>query len=496
MSPERNPPVPGAVPEAPPDAPDAKPAPSPEPEAGHSLGADAWRRLKKNRLAMVSLFIVGAVAFVGYTAPILWAPHVTHFDPSADQNQPLANRPPGTKAISASYPSYDGDPAGFAVIDLDRDGFITCHRTTWKDGTPGPLECPELRLAGLAARFYDDLYADFDTAVGDAEPSNEIARDGYLTFREYPKDDEDLAPQHRGLGLAGPDAFRKLDIDQDHILSRWEIAERSRYLRYTSFEPSGARSYTPFILNHDEDKDLRLSLAEYPGAPELHTFVLGTDNAGRDILTRLIYGARLSITIGLLSTFVSLFIGILFGAISGYAGGRVDNIMMRFVDILYGLPFMFLVILIMAIVDDRDDPITIFVLLGCVQWLTTARVVRGQILSLKHREFIEAQRALGASRANILFRHLIPNALGPVVVYATLLVPAVILEEAFLSFLGLGLSDSWGKMISEGSNITSLADFPWQIVFPGLALALTLFCLNFLGDGVRDAMDPQLRGKK
>jgi oligopeptide transport system permease protein len=465
-------------------------------DAGQSLSADAWRRLKHNRLAMVSLFIIGAVTFVGYTAPLIWAPHVTHFSPT-EQNQPLANRPPGTRAISVTYPTYDGDKAGFTVIDLDKDGAIACQRTLWADGTPGPLECPELRLISLAARFYDDLFADFDTARGDAEPvPGKIDHDGFLTFREFPKDDLEVASQFRGLGLTGPDGFRKLDIDQDHVVSRWEVVERSRYLRYTSLGPTGARSYEPFILAHDVDRDLRLTQAEYPGAPVLHTFVLGTDNAGRDILTRLLYGARLSITIGLLSTLVSLLIGVLYGAIAGYAGGRTDNVMMRIVDILYGLPFMFLVILIMAIVKDRDDPVTVFILLGCVQWLTTARVVRGQVLSLKNREFIEAQRALGAGRLNIVLKHLIPNALGPVIVYATLLVPAVILEEAFLSFLGLGLSDSWGKMISEGANITSLQAFPWQIVFPGAALAVTLFALNFLGDGVRDAMDPQLRGKK
>lgn len=465
-------------------------------DAGTSLAADAWKRLKHNRLAMVSLVIIGAVTFVGYTAPLIWAPHVTHFSPS-EQNQPLANRPPGTRAISITYPTYDGDPAGFDVIDLDRDGAITCTRSVWADGTPGPLECPELRLVTLAARFLDDLFADYDVARGDADPvPGRIDRDDYLTFREFPKDDLDLPSQFRGLGLAGPDAFRKLDIDGDHTIARWEVVERSRYLRYTSLEASGARSYEPFILDHDKNKDLRLTRDEYPGAPELHTFVLGTDNAGRDVMTRLIYGARLSITIGLLSTLVSLLIGVLYGAIAGYAGGRTDNIMMRIVDILYGLPFMFLVILIMAIVQDRDDPVTVFILLGCVQWLTTARVVRGQVLSLKNREFIEAQRALGAGRLNIVLKHLIPNALGPVIVYATLLVPAVILEEAFLSFLGLGLSDSWGKMIAEGANITSLNSFPWQIVFPGAALAVTLFALNFLGDGVRDAMDPQLRGKK
>ncbi|HRE89025.1 MAG TPA: ABC transporter permease [Myxococcota bacterium] len=473
----------------------AKPNPKKK-DAGTSLGADAWRRLKQNRLAMVSLIIIAAITFVGYTASLIWAPHVTHFS-ATEQNQPLANRPPGTRAISVTYPTYDGDKAGFSVIDLDNDGVIACQRTQWADGTPGPLECPELRLITIAARFHDDLFADYDRASGDEEPApGALNGDGYLTFREYPKDDLEVPAQFRGLGLTGPEAFRKLDIDGDHVVSRWEVVERSRYLRYTSLEKSGARSYEPFILNHDKDKDLRLTLAEYPGAPELHTFVLGTDNAGRDILTRLIYGARLSITIGLLSTLVSLLIGVLYGAIAGYAGGRVDNVMMRIVDILYGLPFMFLVILIMAIVQDRDDPVTVFILLGCVQWLTTARVVRGQVLSLKNREFIEAQRALGAGRLNIVLKHLIPNALGPVIVYATLLVPAVILEEAFLSFLGLGLSDSWGKMISEGANITSLQAFPWQIVFPGAALAVTLFALNFLGDGVRDAMDPQLRGKK
>jgi len=465
-------------------------------DKGHSLGADAWRRLKHNRLAMVSLVIIATVTFVGYTAPLIWAPHVTHFSPT-EQNQALANRAPGTRAVSVTYPTYDGDKAGFDVIDLDRDGVIACARTQWADGTPGPLECPELRLVTLAARFYDDLFADFDVARGDTEPMpGDTDRDDFITWREFPKDDADVASQFRGLGLTGPDGFRKLDIDGDNTIARWEVVERARYVRYTSLEASGARSYEPFILNHDKNRDLKLSLAEFPGAPVLHTFELGTDNAGRDILTRLLYGVRLSITIGLLSTFVSLLIGVLYGAIAGYTGGRTDNIMMRIVDIMYGLPFMFLVILIMAIVQDRDDPVTVFILLGCVQWLTTARVVRGQVLSLKNREFIEAQRALGAGRFNIVLKHLIPNALGPVIVYATLLVPAVILEEAFLSFLGLGLSDSLGKMIAEGANITSLSAYPWQIVFPGLGLAVTLFALNFLGDGVRDAMDPQLRGKK
>lgn len=463
----------------------------------NSLGRDAWRRLKHNRLAIVSLAIVALIAFCGYTAPILWAPYVTQFSPH-EQHTTLANQPPGTRDISDEYPTWDGDPSGFDVVDLDRDGFITCRLTTFADGSAGPLDCPELALADLVAGFYDELFKTWDRATGDAEPQPGARDgDGFLTFREFPKDDLDLPRHLRGLGLAGPDGFRKLDVDGDHVLSPWEITERSRFLRYSSVPVGGGqRTHDRFVLEHDLDRDQRISRAEYPGAPELHTFWLGTDYIGRDILTRLLYGARLSITIGLLSTLVSLLIGVLYGAIAGYAGGRVDNVMMRVVDILYGLPFMFLVILIIVVVDQRDDPVLIFVLLGCVQWLTTARVVRGQVLSLKHREFIEAQRALGASRTNIVLKHLIPNTLGPVIVYATLLVPAVIIEEAFLAFLGLGLSDSWGKMISEGAGDASLMSYPWQIAFPGLALAVTLFCLNFLGDGVRDAMDPHMRGHK
>ena len=462
-----------------------------------SLGRDAWRRVTQNKLALVSLGIVAAIAFIGYTAPIIWSPYFTHFSPT-EQHRSFANAPPGTRDISDEYPTYDGDVRAFDVVDLDRDGFITCTRMVFADGTPGMLDCPELALAEQASAFFIEAISLFDRATGDEEPQKKLGNgDEYLTFREFPKDDLDLPKAYRGLGLAGPDSFRRIDIDGDNVLARWELLERSRYLRYTTVpEGGGLRSFDGFIGAHDANNDLRIARAEFPGAPEMHPFIGGTDYIGRDIFTRLIYGARLSITIGLLSTLVSLLIGVLYGAIAGYVGGRTDNVMMRIVDILYGLPFMFLVILIMTIIEDRNNPVAIFVLLGCVQWLTTARVVRGQVLSLKHREFIEAQRALGASGANIVIKHLIPNTLGPVIVYATMLVPAVIMEEAFLSFLGLGLPDSWGKMLSEGSGIGSLANFPWQMVFPGIALALTLFAMNFLGDGVRDAMDPQMRGRK
>ena len=226
-------------------------------------------------------------------------------------------------------------------------------------------------------------------------------------------------------------------------------------------------------------------------APSLvHPF--GTDLLGRDLLARVLHGGRISILVGLVATFVSFLVGVTYGAMAGYFGGRTDDFMMRFVDVLYSLPYMFLVILLM--VYFSKSLWMLFAALGLVQWLTMARIVRGQVLSLKAQEFVEAARAVGAGPFHIIFKHLVPNALGPIIVYATLTVPAVMLQEAFLSFLGLGVqppSASWGTLVNEGAGV--LAFFPWMVVFPGLALALTLFSLNFLGDGLRDALDPHLR---
>lgn len=219
----------------------------------------------------------------------------------------------------------------------------------------------------------------------------------------------------------------------------------------------------------------------------------GTDFLGRDLFTRVLMGGQVSIKIGFVAAIVAALVGTIYGAFAGYASRRIDGIMMRFVDVMYSLPYMFLVIIFMTMTDSKSE-VLLFAALGLVGWLTTARIVRGQVLGLKNREFVLAAKSVGVSSSGIIFKHLIPNTLGPVIIYFTLTVPTMILQEAFLSFLGLGVQPpkpSLGSLINDGAN--HMIAFWWELVFPGMFMAILLFCLNFLGDGVRDALDPQMR---
>ena len=244
--------------------------------------------------------------------------------------------------------------------------------------------------------------------------------------------------------------------------------------------------FTPLIAPYDYAyQDLNLG----PSGPSPE-HLLGTDTLGRDLLTRMMYGSRISLMVGFLATMVALVIGVLWGTIAGFAGGRTDAIMMRIVDVLYGIPFIILIILLMVIFGR--NLVLLFMAIGAVEWLTMSRIVRSQVMSLSQQEFVLSAEAMGVSKKDIISRHLIPNAIGPVIVYATLTVPQIMLLEAFLSFLGLGVQapmSSWGLLIRDGA--VSMEEYWWLLIFPSIAFSLTLFSLNFIGDGLRDALDPR-----
>jgi oligopeptide transport system permease protein len=284
------------------------------------------------------------------------------------------------------------------------------------------------------------------------------------------------APAGRSLG---EDAWRRLKRNRAAVVSMFVLAALVL-----------ASLLGPFVLPHDYETPDWAAFRAPPGIESGHYF--GTDQNGRDVLARTLYGTRISLLVAFVATLVSVVIGVFYGATAGYIGGRLDAVMMRFVDIMYALPYILFVILLMVIFGR--NVILLFIGIGAVEWLTMARIVRGQTLSLREKEFIEAARAAGQTTVKIITRHITPNLIGPVVIYATLTVPEIILIESFLSYLGFGVQEpltSLGTLISEGAAVMEV--MPWLLLFPALFLVLLLLALSFIGDGLRDAFDPRDR---
>ncbi len=423
-------------------------APAAEEIAGTSLWRDAWRRLLRNRAAVAGGLVVIFMIVMASSYEVI-SRFGTRF--TLAENHPcLRHQPPGARGVPRVHHQFFGTGAhSFASVDRDESGGV---------------DSVELSFAVQQIEF-DHL---------------DRSDDGFLDINELERAPRSfLVEDYRRL-------MERFDEDGDGQLA---VSETSSF---TDIFPTSEAGQ--ILRVHDGNTDGVLSADEFPGVPKPRRFMLGTDSLGRDLMTRMIFGARISLLVGLLATFVSFLIGVTWGAVAGFYGGRVDAVMMRIVDIIYGLPFMFLVILLMVVFGRNF--LLLFVAIGAVSWLTMARIVRGQVIGLKNQEFVHAARSIGTPAPEIVFRHLIPNALGPIIVYATLTVPAVMLQEAFLSFLGLGVQapyTSWGSLASDGASPGIMVNYPWLILYPGLALAATLLALNFLGDGLRDALDPRMR---
>lgn len=417
-------------------------------QQGMSLTQDAWRRLRRNRVAMVSLWTLIVICVFAFLTPLL----------------PL--QPPDYPDTKKQYKEPTASPLWLNDFKLDTELIADA-----------PAEVEELRKELPAL---EDSYAEAKRAFEEANAK--LPEDLTQTERK-----ESLEEEEETLD----EAWYRLRLKQTEIEDTVQLAYAK--LGFPSLGPV-SRWMVQLRFRLFGDRSLNS--------------ICGRDELGRDVFSRLFWGARISLIVGLVATIVSLVIGVTYGAVAGYFGGWIDNAMMRLVDVMYSVPFIFVVIFLLTILGQEDvkdwlasmsiDRITIFFfVVGAIYWLTMSRVVRGQVISLKNELFVESARSLGAGQVRIIFMHLLPNLFSVVIVYLTLTIPRVMLFEAFLSFLGLGVEPpdvSWGLLANQGIQvITPVRIYWWLILFPSIALGVTLLALNFLGDGLRDALDPRLR---
>lgn len=383
---------------------------------------------------------------------------------------------------------------------LDKEVITRPSLTYWQDAWRR-LKNNKLSLAGLVVIILMIIFALFGQNLSNFSYSDQILRNSNIppVIEIYEVNEGNYVYAHNEYVLFDVSENGKIIKRLEPINDNLDVMQNKR--RVYEIDGQKVTLDFSFAMEAKQSGDSDATFFEIQKGDEVlkphdkvwnKTYLFGSDGLGRDLLVRVVYGARISLLIALVATLVQFFIGVLYGSIAGYAGGRVDNIMMRIVDIIATIPLLLYVILLMVVLEPGLT--TIMIALGTVYWVRMARIVRGEVLSLKEQEFVLAARTLGASTWRILGRHLVPNAMGPIIVSLAMMIPAAIFTEAFLSFIGLGVSApaaSWGTLAN--SAVKTLRSYPYQLFWPSLAISLTVLAFNFVGDGLRDALDPKLR---